>query len=96
MEVRHPLGPFQGRSEGPHADIHLTLLGEQTIQGESWLYPLSDLYDQEMGVPQSSILSVNLFRLKINDIVQCVNPGTESSLFVDDAACCQVQANQIH
>ena len=51
---------------------------------------LSDLYDQEMGVPQGSILSVTLFGLKINDIVKCVNPGTESSLFVDDfAACCR-------
>ena len=51
---------------------------------------LSDLYDQEMGVPQGSILSVTLFALKINGIVNCINPGTESSLFVDDfSACCR-------
>ena len=51
---------------------------------------LSDLYDQEMGVPQGSILSVTLFALKINGIVNCINPGTDCSLFVDDfSACCR-------
>ena len=29
---------------------------------------LSDLYDQEQGVPQGGVLSTTLFNIKINDI----------------------------
>ena len=36
---------------------------------------MSQLYDQEMGVPQGSILSVTLFGLKINSIVKAISPG---------------------
>ena len=39
----------------------------------------SDLFDQEMGVPQGSILSVTLFGLKINSIVKALSPGVECS-----------------
>jgi hypothetical protein len=45
---------------------------------------LSDDFYQEQGVPQGSILSVTLFSIKINDIVKCVQPGVECSLYVDD------------
>ena len=41
---------------------------------------LSTLYDQEMGVPQGSILSVTLFALKINSIVKAICPNVECSL----------------
>ena len=34
---------------------------------------LSDLYDQEQGVPQGSILSTTLFNIKINNIVTCLD-----------------------
>ena len=44
----------------------------------------SDVYDQENGVPQGSILSVTLFGLKINEIAKCMTPGTECCIFVDD------------
>jgi len=44
----------------------------------------SDLFDQETGVPQGSILSVTLFGLKINSIVNPISPGVECSLYVDD------------
>ena len=44
---------------------------------------LSDTIEQEQGVPQGSILSPNLFNIKINNIVKCVN-DTDSSLYVDD------------
>ena len=44
----------------------------------------SDLFDQEMGVPQGSILSVTLFGLKINSIIKTISPGVECSLYVDD------------
>jgi len=45
---------------------------------------LSGLFDQEMGVPQGSVLSVTLFALKINSIVKAISPGFECSLYVDD------------
>ena len=48
----------------------------------------SDHYGQEMGVPQGSILSVTLFNIKINNIVQSLSPGTECSLYVDDFLIC--------
>ena len=44
----------------------------------------SDVYDQENGVPQGSILSVTLFGLKINEVAKCMSPGTECCIFVDD------------
>jgi len=40
----------------------------------------STLFDQEMGVPQDSILSVTLFALKINSIVKAICPNVECSL----------------
>ena len=44
----------------------------------------SDMYEQEMGVPQGSILSVKLFILKINSIADVIPASFEKSLFVDD------------
>ena len=49
---------------------------------------LSDTYEQEMGVPEGSILSPVLFSLKINNIVESVLKGSEASLFLDDFALC--------
>ena len=49
---------------------------------------LSDMYEQEMRVPQGSILSLVLFSLKINNIVKSVSKGSEASLSVDDFALC--------
>ena len=46
----------------------------------------SDLYSQETGVPQGSILSVTLFSPKINSIVSCLLPDIKCSLYVDDLA----------
>ena len=44
----------------------------------------SQLHNQEMGVPQGSILSVTLFILKINSIAELIPSEFEKSLFVDD------------
>ena len=46
---------------------------------------LSELQEQEMGVPHGSILSVTLFNIKINNIVKCLNLGVEGSLYVDNS-----------
>ena len=43
---------------------------------------LSDIFEQEQGVPQGSILSLTLFGIKINDIVKCVK-DIDCSFFVD-------------
>ena len=48
---------------------------------------LSDLYEQEQGVPQGSI-SIYLFNIKINNMVNCLDNKTEGSLFVDDFGIC--------
>jgi len=49
---------------------------------------LSQLYDQEMGVPQGSIVSVTLFGLQVNSIVKAISPGAECSLYMDDFLIC--------
>ena len=49
---------------------------------------LSDLHEQEMGVPQGSILSPTLFSIKMNSIVKALNPGVDCSLYVDDFLIC--------
>ena len=43
----------------------------------------SNIYEQEMGVPQGSIL-FTLFILKINSIADVIPASFEQSLFVDD------------
>ena len=54
---------------------------------------LSEAHNQEQGVPQGSILSVTLFTLKINNIVKCLNPGVDCSLYVDDFLICYRSKN---
>jgi ribonuclease HI len=54
---------------------------------------LSELYDQEAGVPQGSIISVTLFILKINSIVKCLPSNIKCSLFVDDFLICYRSKN---
>jgi Reverse transcriptase (RNA-dependent DNA polymerase) len=41
-----------------------------------------------MGVPQGSVLSVTLFEIKINNIVNCLPTGVRGSLFVDEFLIC--------
>ena len=48
---------------------------------------------KEMGVPQGSILSVTLFSVKINSITQCLKPGVDCSLYIDDFQVCYRSSN---
>ena len=69
-----------------------SFLADRTIQvriGST----LSDLYDQEQGVPQGSILSTTLFNIKINNIVTFPNSKTDGSLYVDDFGICYRSKN---
>ena len=49
---------------------------------------LSDTFRLSQGVPQGSILSTTLFNIKINSIMNCLDPKTDGSLFVDDFCMC--------
>ena len=49
---------------------------------------LSEQFDQAQGVPQGSILSTTLFNIKINSIMDCLDPKTDGSLYVDDVCMC--------
>ena len=54
---------------------------------------LSDQFEQTQGVPQGSILSTTLFNIKINNIVNCLDPKREGSLYVDDFCICYRSKN---
>ena len=47
---------------------------------------VSQAFPQEEGVPQGSVLSVTLFAVAINKILENVTPPVRGSLFVDDLA----------
>lgn len=49
---------------------------------------LSAWKEQELGVPQGSILSVTLFNIKINNIIKNINTGTECAMYVDGLMIC--------
>ena len=49
---------------------------------------LSDTFRLSQGVPQGSILSTTLFNIKINNIMNCLDPKTDGSLYVDDFCMC--------
>ena len=75
---------------------HLPMFVQNFLEGRNFQVrvgtTLSDLHEQEMGVPQGSILSPALFSIKINNIVKSVTSDTDSSLFVDDFELCAVGA----
>jgi len=48
---------------------------------------ISDLFDQQIGVPQGSILSVTLFGL-FNSIIKAISPGVKRSLYINDFLIC--------
>ena len=67
---------------------YLPLFIENFLSNRSFCVRLnstfSDSFEQEMGVPQGSILSPLLFNLKVNNIITSVKKDIEAALFVDD------------
>ena len=55
---------------------------------------LSNIQNQEEGVPQGCILSVTLFNIKINCITNCLNPGVDKYLFSE--FCITTTSKYIH
>jgi hypothetical protein len=53
----------------------------------------SDNFDQEMGFPQGSILSVTLFSIKINSLTEVLKTEFQGSLYVDDFVLCYKSKN---
>ena len=49
---------------------------------------LSDMKNQEDGIPLGSVLSVTLFSIKISIINKCLSPGVVGSLYVDENLIC--------
>ena len=45
---------------------------------------ISDMKNQEEGVPQGSVLSVTLFSFKINNMTKCLFPRVDGSLYAAD------------
>ena len=78
MKDLHSLG-LQGRLLNL---IKSFLLDQQFQIRIRWTF--SNLYKQEEGVLQGSILSVTLFNIKINSITRCLTPGIDGYLHVDD------------
>jgi hypothetical protein len=58
-------------------------------------YP-SDTYKQDIGVQQGSVLSVTMFIIKINNIVNCLPAGVRGSLFVDNFDLFQIKEHALH
>ena len=85
MEARHSSGPLGFWFHLPR--FIQSFLSERSFKvrvGST----LSELHEQEMGVPQGSILFPALFSIKINNVVKAVLKGTDCSLFVDDFTSC--------
>ena len=73
--------------KGRLANFLESFLAERSIQvrvGST----LFDTFKLSQGVPQGSILSTTLFNIKINSIMNCLDPKTDGSLYVDDFCMC--------
>ena len=70
--------------KGRYANFAESFLANRSIQ----VCIGSTLSDTSQGVPQGSILSKTLFNININSIINCLDPKTDGSLYVDDFCMC--------
>jgi len=87
LENNNILTEYQSGFRGRLPDFISKFLNERCFRVCVGSY-LSDLFDQEMGVPQGAILSVTLFILKINTIVKCLPVGVRGSFYVNEFCIC--------
>ena len=73
--------------KGRLANFLESFLANRSIQVRIGL-TLSDTFGLSQGIPQGSILSTTLFNIKINSIMNCLDPKTDGSLYVDDFCMC--------
>ena len=91
MAVRHyarPVGPGYQRRPGYQRPLPIfvaSFLSNRRFRVRISTV-LSDPHDQELGVPQGSVLSVTLFSLKINSVANSIPRGV--SMYVDDLLVC--------
>ena len=52
---------------------------------------LSNMQNQEEGIPQSSILSLTLFNIKIDNVIKELRSGIDGSLYVDNLMMSQIK-----
>ena len=73
--------------KGRFANFLESFLAEQSIQVRV-RSTLSDTFRLLQGIPQGSILSTILFNIITNSIMNCLDPKTDGSLYVDDFCMC--------
>ena len=83
--ILHYLHEF--RVKGRLANFVESFLANRSIQVrvES---TFTDTFGLSQGVSQGSILSTTLFNIKISSIMNCLDPKTDGSLYVDDFCMC--------
>lgn len=70
---------------GDMKDLHKIRLRKQFLSERNFKVRIGSRPQKlEEVVPQGIILSVTLFSIKINDIVNCLKSGAEGSLYVGD------------
>ena len=86
-----PLGILRNlhefRVKGRLATFVESFLANRSIQARVGS-TLSDSLGLSQGVPQGSILSTTLFNIKINSIMNCLDPKPDGSLYVGDFCMC--------
>ena len=66
----------------------MTIFIQNLLQDRRFRVRMGEVFSEEMGEPQGSVLSVTLFNIKINNIVKNINSGTNCVLYVDDFLIC--------
>ena len=86
MAIWHTQRPQRSQPTRQTALLYKTLPRRPNLPNTNNTF--SDSKQQEIGVPQGSILSVILFMIKINKITTWLLPEINGSLYVDDFFIC--------